>query len=52
MAAASRCCHPNVLDNREGLPQAVDGGAFASSDRDEFYVLFDQMLMRQATLTG
>ncbi len=39
--------YPNVLDNRQGLPQAVYGGAFASSDRDEVYVLFDQMLMRQ-----
>lgn len=39
--------YPDVLDNRQGLPQLLYGGAFASSDRDEFYVLLDQMLMRQ-----
>ncbi len=39
--------YADVLDNRQGVPQLLGGGAFASRDRDDFYVLFDQMLLRQ-----
>ncbi len=39
--------YTDVLENRQGVPQVLYGGAFASRDRDEFYVLFDQMLWRQ-----
>ena len=39
--------YADVLDNRQGVPQLIGGGAFASRDRDDFYVLFDQMLLRQ-----
>ncbi len=39
--------YADVLNNRQGVPQLIGGGAFASSDRDDEYVLFDQMLVRQ-----
>ncbi len=39
--------YADVLDNTRGLPQASFGGTFASEDRDDFYLLFDQMLLRQ-----
>ncbi len=39
--------YANVLYNTQGIPQAIGGGAFASEDRDDEYVLFDQMLLRQ-----
>ncbi len=39
--------YADVLDNRQGVPQLLAGGAFASQDRDDYYVLLDQMLVRQ-----
>ncbi len=39
--------YADVLDNTRGLPQAIYGGTVASQDRDDEYVLFDQMLLRQ-----
>ncbi len=39
--------YADVLENTAGVPQLIGGGAFASDDRDDFYVLADQMLIRQ-----
>ncbi len=41
--------YADVLNNTRGLPQASDGGTFASQDRDDYYVLLDQMLVRQGS---
>ncbi len=39
--------YADVLNNRQGVPQLIYGGTLASQDRDDEYVLFDQMLVRQ-----
>ena len=39
--------YPDVLENRQGVPTLIGGGPSVSNDRDDFYVLADQMLLRQ-----
>ena len=41
--------YPDVLQNTSGVPQVIGGGAFRSDDREDFYVLVDQMLLRQGS---
>ena len=39
--------YADVLNNTHGLPTLIEGGVPASTDRDDCYVLLDQMIIRQ-----
>ncbi len=39
--------YADVLENTRGVPTLIGGGTAASTDRDDYYVLVDQMLLRQ-----